>query len=373
MIYLDHAATTPPDGAVIQAMADCMAAAWHNPGSAYAASEAPRRVLRMARQAIAGMLNARPQEVLFTSGGSEGNTQAVALARGGHAVVGAVEHASVLKAARRMAAEVTLVPPDADGRIPPDAVKQALRPDTRLVCVQLANNETGVLQPVGEIGALARARHIPFLCDAVQAFGRVPIDVRGLNIDLLTLSAHKFRGPRGAGALVVRQGIPLEPLIDGGGQEFGLRSGTENVPAIEGMRVAAELAAANMDARAERDTALAAGFLRRLKGLVPGCRLLAEGAPRLPGVMAVLLPGLSSEQAVADLDLLGVQVSAGAACAARSSQVSHVYRAMGLDERDARCVIRVSLGRENTAEEMAIAATAIAEVYEKRSVKSDKF
>lgn len=366
MIYLDHAATTPPDRAVIQAMADCMSAAWHNPGAAYAASEAPRRMLRRARQAVAGMLNARPQEVLFTSGGSEGNAQAVTLARGGHVVVGAVEHASVLRAARRMAAEVTSVPPDADGRIPPEAVARALRPDTRLVCVQLANNETGVLQPVGEIGALARARRIPFLCDAVQAFGKVPIDVRALNVDLLTLSAHKFRGPRGAGGLYVRQGIPLEPLIDGGGQEFGLRSGTENVPAIEGMRVAAALAMADMDARAERDKALAAAFLQRLKDLVPGCRLLAEGAPRLPGVMAVLLPGLSSEQAVADLDLLGVQVSAGAACSARSSQVSHVYRAMGLSERDARCVIRVSLGWENTEAEMIAAAQAVAGVYERR-------
>ena len=164
----------------------------------------------------------------------------------------------------------------------------------------------------------------------------------------------------------MRQGVPLAPLIDGGGQEFGLRSGTENVPAIEGMRVAAELAARGMEARAEREKALAAGFLARLKALVPGCRLLAEDAPRLPGVMALLLPGLSSEQAVADLDLMGIQVSAGAACSARSDHVSHVYRAMGLEEKDARCVIRVSLGRENTSEEMAIAAEAIAEVYGKR-------
>ena len=366
MIYLDHAATTPPDPAVIRAMGEAMAAAWHNPGAAYAASEAPRRMLRQARQAIAGMLNARPQEVLFTSGGTEGNNQAASLVRGGHAVVGAVEHASALNAARHFAGEVTLGPPDADGRVLPGAVAAAMRPDTRLICVQFANNETGVLQPVAEIGSLARSRRVPFLCDAVQAFGKIPIDMRALNIDLLTLSAHKLCGPRGAGCLVARQSVPLQPLIRGGGQELGLRSGTENVPAIEGMRVAAALAARDLGKRSERMQALSEAFLRRLKALVPECRLLAEHAPRLGGVMALLLPGLSSEQAVADLDLMGIQVSAGAACAARTGHVSHVYRAMGLEDRDARCVIRVSPGVENTPEELELAARGIAEVYRRR-------
>ena len=366
MIYLDHAATTQPDEAVVRAMADGMAVAWRNPGAAYSASEAPRRMLRQARQTVADMLNAQPQEILFTAGGTEGNNQAMTLAEGGHAVVGAVEHASVLKAAQRRAAQVTVIPPDGSGRIPPEAVGRALRPDTRLICVQYANNETGALQPVAAIGALARSRRVPFLCDAVQAFGKIPIDVRSLNVDLLTLSAHKLYGPRGAGCLYVRQGVPLRPLLEGGGQEFGLRSGTEDVPAIEGMRVAAELAARDMDARLSRIQELESAFIRSLKNRVPGCRLLAEDAPRLPGVMALLLPGLPSEQAVADLDLMGIQVSAGAACSARSDLVSHVYLAMGLSEADARCVIRVSLGRENTAEEMEIAAAAIAEVYGKR-------
>lgn len=367
MIYLDHAATTPPDEAVIRAMDACMRAAWHNPGAAYAAADAARRALRLCRQTVAGMLNAQPQEILFTSGGSEGNNQAAALTRGGHAVVGATEHASVLKAAESFADAVTLVPPDDQGRVSPGAVERALRPDTKLVAVQFANNETGVLQPVREIGALARSRRIPFLCDAVQAFGRVPVDVKALNIDLLTLSAHKFHGPRGAGCLYVRQGVPLKPLIEGGGQEFGLRSGTENVPAIEGMRVAAELAAADMAARSERDRALSQTFIECLKRLVPGCRLLGANALRLSGVMAVLLPGLPSEQAVADLDLLGIQVSGGAACAARAGRASHVYRAMGLSETDARCVLRISLGRENTSEDMDAAADAIAQVYSKRT------
>ena len=365
-MYLDNAATTRLSRRAMAAMLPLMEGEQGNPSSLHSYAREARKALERARGQVARCIGADEGEIVFTSGGSEGNNQAVALARGGHVVVGAVEHASVLNAARRVAGEVTLVPTDGEGVVTLEAIERAMRPDTRLVCVQLANNESGVLQPVREIGMLTRARRVPLLCDAVQGFGRVPIDARALNIDLMTLSAHKFYGPRGAGCLYVRQGVPLEPLIEGGGQEFGLRSGTENAPAVEGMRVAAELAARDMAARAERERALAAAFLRRLSARVPDCRLLARNAPRLPGVMALLLPGLPSEQAVADLDLLGVQVSGGAACAARSGRASHVYRAMGLCEADARCVVRVSLGRDNTEGEMEIAAEAIARVYTAR-------
>ncbi len=368
MIYLDHAATTPPDERVIEAMSACLRGAWQNPGAAYSAAGEARRVLRRARQTLADMLNAEAQEILFTSGGTEGNNQALALARGGHAVIGAAEHASVLNAAKRIGCAVTLVPPDPSGVVSAESVGRALRPDTRLICVQLANNETGVVQPVREIGALARAARVPFLCDAVQAFGRVPVDVKAMNIDLLTISAHKFYGPRGAGCLYARQGVPVAPLIDGGGQEFGLRSGTENVAAVEGMRVAAELAAADMPAEAERERALTGHFIKRLSALVPAARILGADAPRLPGLVAVLMPGLSSEQAIADLDLMGVQVSGGAACAARSRDVSHVYRAMGLSDADARCVLRISVGRGTTADDLTTAAEAVAEVYRRRAI-----
>ena len=249
----------------------------------------------------------------------------------------------------------------------PKDVARALRPDTRLISVQYGNNETGVLQPVREIGALARARRIPFHCDAVQAFGHVPVDVRGCGIDLLTLSAHKFYGPRGAGALFVRQGIPLKPLIAGGGQEFGLRSGTENTAAIAGMRAAAEVAQANMHAEAARQRELLSGFVADLRRRVPDCRLLGEGAARLPGIAALLLPGLPSAQAVADLDLMGIQVSGGSACAARSDETSHVYSAMGLCDADARCVLRVSVGRGTTGADLRAAADAIARVHARRT------
>lgn len=363
MIYLDHAATTRADGRVIDEMARCMREAWANPSAAYGAAGMARRELRRARTALAALLNAAPQEVLFTSGGTEGNNQAVALAAGGHAVVSAIEHASVLNAARALCREVTLVPPDATGRVDPEAVARALRPDTKLVAAQLANNETGVLQPAAEIGALARARRVPYLCDAVQAFGRVPVDVKAIKADLLTLSGHKLYGPRGVGALYVRQGVALPPLLRGGGQELGYRAGTENLPAVCGLRVAAELAAAGMADEADRERALLDAFLADLRARVPGCSVLGAGAERLPGVAALLLPNLTSEAAIAKLDLLGVQVSGGAACASHDHAPSHVYRAMGLPEGDAARVVRVSIGRDTTEKDLRDAAEAFGRVY----------
>lgn len=359
MIYLDHAATTRPDDRVIQAMAACMAEAWANPSALYEAAGLARRELRLARRALSDTLNALPGEVIFTSGGSEANSQALALASGGHAVVSAIEHASVLNAARHWAGDVSLVMPDKDGVVQPESVAAAIRPDTRLISVQLVNNETGAVQPVREIGALARSRRVPFHCDAVQAFGQVPVDVRALNADLLSLSAHKFYGPRGAGALFVRQGIDLKPLVDGGGQELGLRSGTENIPAICGMRVAAELAMADMAERAERERALLDGFISKLRGKIPGVRQLCAEAERAPGIAALLLPGMDSEMMVARLDVRGIAVSPGAACASREKKPSHVYRALGLSERDARCVIRVSVGRFTTEAELDQAAGVV--------------
>lgn len=364
MIYLDHAATTKPDGRVIEAVARCMAENWANPSSPCAMAGDARRELRLARQAVAGMLNAGAGEIVFTSGGSEANSQAMTMARSGHAVVSAIEHHSVLNAARRWAEEATPVQPDANGVVRPEVVAAAIREDTRLISVQLVNNETGVIQPVAAIGAIARARRIPFHCDAVQAFGQIPIDVRAMNIDLLSLSAHKLYGPRGAGALWVRQGIDIGPLIDGGGQEFGLRSGTENVPGVCGLRVAAALAREDMDVRAARERALIDGFIRELRKTIPGAAPLCLRAERAPGIVAVLLPGMDSERMIAALDLRDIAVSGGAACALAAREPSHVYRALGLSERDARCVIRVSVGRHTTREEMAAAAGAIERIYE---------
>ena len=352
-IYLDHAATTPVDERVIEAMTRCMRESFANPSAAYSAAGHARKAQRMARQTVARLLGCDQNEVFFTSGGTEGNNWAMQAARGKHAVVSAIEHASVLEAAKAYAAEVTLALPDADGVIQPEAVASAIRPDTALVSVQWANNETGVLQPVHEIARIAHKHGALFHADAVQAFGHVAVDVE--NIDLLTISAHKFYGPRGAGCLYVKSGTRLSPLLHGGGQESGLRAGTENTPAIYGLGMAAELAEADMAERAEREQALLDLFVQALSG----CSVSVLGGERLPSVLALFIPGRESEELIAKLDLKGIQVSGGAACAAGSNQASHVYRAMGLSERDARCVLRVSVGRGNTSEQMIAAASAL--------------
>ena len=363
VINLDHAATTRPEPEVIAAVTECMRDCWANPSAAYQGASQARRMLLQTRRTLAKLLRCDPAEIVFTSGGTESNNTALRLAEGRHAVVSAVEHSSVLEAARLWAKDVTCVQPESRGLIHPEAVEAALRPDTALVSVQWANNETGVRQSVEVIGRMLRARRIPFHVDAVQAVGHVPVDVACC--DMLSLSAHKFYGPRGAGALVVRQGTPMKPLLAGGGQEGGRRSGTENVPAIAGMGVAADMALKDMLPRAERERQLLRELLGLLQADIPGVTLLGEDAARLPGIMAVRFPGLPSEIAIAALDSLGIQVSGGAACAASSGEASHVYRAMGLSEAEAREVLRISIGRHTTGEDIRTAAQAMAAVWRK--------
>ena len=354
-IYLDYAATTPVDGRVLQAMMDCMRENFYNPSAAYSASGAARRAQRLARQAVGRMLGCDANRVFFTSGGTESNNWAMQAARGKHAVVSAIEHASVLEAAKAFCSEVTYVQPDENGVIRPENVEKAIRPDTALVSVMWANNETGVLQPVKAIARIAHANGALFHTDAVQAFGHVPADVQ--DADLLSLSAHKFYGPRGAGCLYIRSGVSLPAMLSGGGQESGLRAGTENTPAICGLGMAAEIAEKEMAQHAERESRLMQLFLAEV--LPDGVKLLAANAPRLPGVAALFIPGRESEAVIAKMDLAGIQISGGAACAAGSGKPSHVYRAMGLDERDAGCVIRISIGRNTTEEEILTAAAEL--------------
>lgn len=359
-VYLDHAATTPAEGEVIAAMAECMRHAAANPSAAYDAAGEARRVQRLCRNFLAEMLRVDSGDIVFTSGGTEGNNQAVQSFLVGHAVIAAIEHASVLMPARLC--DATLVPPDPTGRVSPEAIAAALRPDTRLICLQAANNETGVIQPISEVGEMARRRRIHFHVDAVQAFGHIPVDARCC--DSLAVSAHKFGGPRGIGALYVRPGAQVKPLLLGGGQESGLRSGTENTPAIRGMHAAAELAAADMADRARRESALMADFIARLRAAIPTLRVLGEDQPRLPGIAALHFPGMNTEKAIAALDLLGVMVSGGAACGSRDHAPSHVYTGMGLSPREAREVVRVSVGRHTAEEELCYAAECIIRVHQ---------
>ena len=353
MIYLDYAATTPADEQVMAEMMRCMRDCFANPSAAYGAAGAARKEHRLSRRQISHMLGCDPTEVFFTSGGTESNNWALQAARGKHAVVSAIEHASVLEAAGRWASSVTWVQPDAQGVIQPQSVEAAIRGDTALVSVQWANNETGVLQPVEEIGQIAHRHGALFHTDAVQAFGHVPVNASCC--DLLSLSGHKLYGPRGVGCLFVRSGTSLPPLLFGGEQESGLRAGTENTPAICGLGMAAKLAQEDMDKRAHNERALISAFAQAL----PEARMLGWQAKRLPGVAAFHLPGLESERVIAHLDLHGVCVSGGAACASASHEPSHVYRAMGLDDREARCVIRVSVGRLTSMEDMLEAARLI--------------
>jgi len=360
-IYLDHAATTPADERVIDAMCRCMRESWANPSAAYEAAGTARKAQRLARASVSSLLRADPAEIFFTSGGTESNAWAALACRGKHAVASAAEHASVLESIRREAACVTLVKPDENGVIQPQKVLEALRPDTALVSVQWANNETGVIQPIAEISRIVRKSHALLHSDAVQAFGRIPVDAS--LCDLMSVSAHKLYGPRGAGALYIRTGAALPALFAGGHQESGLRAGTENTPAICGFGVACDIAAADMEAESQRECEMMNLFVENLR--IPGLRILGQNAPRLPGVAALYLPGCPSEAVIAQMDLRGIAVSGGAACAAGTGRASHVYTAMGLSEKDAKCVIRVSCGRTSTKEALAHAAQALSEISQR--------
>lgn len=356
-IYLDHAATTFAEEAVIDAMARCMRDTAYNASAAYSAAGEARRIHRLCRLQLSSMLGCQAQDIYFTSGGTEANNWAVQSFAGQHAVIAATEHHSILEAARTCGCRVTLVYPDGSGFVSPQAIENALTPETQLICLQAANNETGVIQPVSEVYAIARARGIHLHVDAVQAFGHIPVSAACCGS--MSLSAHKLYGPRGAGALYIRPGSPIRPLLSGGGQESGMRAGTENTPAICGFHVAAQMADEDMLLRSGRERSLLAAFVRRLQACAPAIRLLGDGRERLPSVAALLLPGVSSEAVIAALDLQGILISGGAACAARSGTPSHVYTAMGLSAQEAACVIRVSIGRHTSDDDLSAAAEAI--------------
>lgn len=363
MIYLDHAATTRPEVSVVEAMCTCMQNVYANPSAAYSQAGDARKILRKARESLSEMIGCDRNELFFTSGGTESNNWALQAARGKHVVLSAIEHSSVLEAARVCGCDITLVSPTSDGSVSTSDIEKAIRPDTALISVQLANNETGVLQPVAEIGELARKHRILFHCDAVQAFGHIPVDVRKLKVDLLSATSHKLYGPRGAGLLYIRSGKSIPVLIAGGGQENNRRSGTENVAAIHGFRLAAEMAYSDMQARAQSEKALLEEFFQTISAAIPQAKLLGANAERVPGIIAILLPGLASETAIAKLDMAGIQVSGGAACASAHGQPSHVYRSMGLTDNEAACVLRISPGRHTTAEELHTAGNALLSIW----------
>ncbi|HXO21460.1 MAG TPA: cysteine desulfurase family protein [Thermoanaerobaculia bacterium] len=359
-VYLDHNATTPLDPRVREAMLPWLGERWGNPSSVHAFGQAAREAVEAAREQVADLLGARPPEVVFTASGTEANNAVMFDAarragNAGHVVVSALEHPSVRAAAARLEAagmEVSRIPPGRDGVVPAAAVLAALRPDTRLVCLMRAHNELGTLQPVAEVAAACRERGILLLCDAVQAVGKIAVDVNALGADFLTLGAHKFGGPLGAAALWVRKGRPLDGLLVGGSQERRRRAGTENVPAIVGLGAAAALAAAELPARGSHLTALRDRFeegLRDLSGAIVHC----AGSPRLPNTSNFALPGVEGEALLIRLDLAGYAVSTGAACASGTVEPSPALLAAGIPEAEALSSLRVSFGPANRAEEVA--------------------
>jgi cysteine desulfurase len=369
MIYLDHNASTPVRPEVIDAMLVALRDLGANPSSAHRDGQRVRAAVEAARDQVAALVNARADEVVFVSGGTEGDHLAIvggALARreaGRTVAFAAIEHHAVHGAAELLAdlgwAHVTL-PCDADGRTPPDAV-DSLPVGTTLLSVMLANNETGVLQPVAELTTRARARGMLVHCDAVQATGKVAVDVAALGVDYLVLSGHKFGGPKGAGALVIRRGAPLKPLQRGTGHERGRRGGTENVPGIVGLGLAAEYAAAELAAEGVRLASLRERFEQGLLAAVPDAVIHGARVPRLPNTINASFPGARADHLLLALDARGVAVSAGAACASGAVEPSPVLAAMGVPRALAISALRFSLGRTTTEAEVALALAALAD------------
>lgn len=368
-IYLDHAATSPLRPEALEKMLPYFSRSAGNASSLHAAGREARKAVEEARRRIADVLGAEPREIFFTSGGSESDNWAVrcgAEASGKrHIVTSAIEHHAVLYSCRemeRLGYEVTYLTPDPQGTISPEAVKAAIRPDTGLISIMAANNEIGTLEPAAEIGRVAREAGIVFHTDAVQAVGAVPVDVNAWGVDMLSLSGHKFGGPKGVGALYLRRGTRLHSLICGGAQERGLRAGTENVPGVAGMGEALRLAAEELPRESLRLAALRDELYRLLLQAVPGCRLNGSPSRRLPGNLHLSIPGVDAQSLLARLDLEGLQCSGGSACTSGSMEPSHVLAALGLSEEETRGSVRLTLGRENTEEEIRRAAEILSSV-----------
>ncbi len=370
IVYLDNAATTPVDPRVIEAMATCLGidGDFANPSATgHAPGRRARARVEQAREEVASLVGARPAQVIWTSGATEADNLAVLGAarfygsRGQHIVTARTEHPAVLDACRQLEREgfaVTYLVPGSDGIVEPAQVESALRPETILVSLMHVNNEIGVVQDIGAVGRLCRARGVLFHVDAAQSAGKLPLDVERDCIDLLALTAHKVHGPKGVGALCVRlePRIGLVPLLHGGGQERGLRSGTLPTHQIVGMGVAYRIAALEMATDSARITRLRDRLWQGLAGL-PGVALNGHVAQRAPGILSITIDGVEGESLL--FELPGLAVASGSACATASAEPSYVLRALGRSDRLAQSSLRLSLGRYTTAEEIELAIAAI--------------
>jgi cysteine desulfurase len=371
-IYLDHNATTPLDPRVLEAMLPWMRGVHGNPSSIHHPGREARAALDRARVQVAALVNAQPAQVVFTSGGTEADNLAlkgVCTAKSqGRVLVSAIEHAAVLGPAddlMRRGWNVQRLPVDADCRLDVEALQNMLADDVRLVSVMLANNETGAIQNVKAVVAAAHSRGALVHTDAVQAAGKLPLDFGTLGTDLMSLSAHKFNGPRGVGALIMDRHLDLRPQINGGGQEHGMRGGTENLAGIIGFGQAAELAHTELDRHSRDWRALRDKFEAGIKSM-PGISIFAEQAERLPNTVQIGIAGFDGEMAVMELDKRGIAVSSGSACHSGSGQPSHVLLAMGVDAMQARTAVRISFGTGNTTHDVEMLLARLAEFASKR-------
>ena len=370
-IYFDNNATTPLLPEVFEAMSPYFIESFGNASSIHRQGQRARAAVEQAREHVAELIGSRPAEVVFTSGGTEGDNLAIfgVVSPGQHIITTAIEHHAVLNACKKLEAEgveLTIITVDGQGRVNPDDVKSALRPNTQLISVMMANNETGVLQPVREIGRIAAEADVFFHTDAVQAAAKVPIDVNEINCDLLTIAGHKMHAPQGTGALYVRRGTLLKPLLYGGRHERSRRAGTENLAGIVGLGKAAELAQKWF---AENGPAQMAALRDRLErgvlAQIERVRVNSGSAPRTPNTSNILFDCIEGEAFVIAMDLKGISVSTGAACSSGAIEPSHVLVAMGLNPDEARGSIRFSLGKQNTAEEVDTVLELLPEVLSK--------
>ncbi len=373
MIYADNAATTKMSRAAIDAMLQCMETEYGNPSSLYALGQRAKETLESARAEVAAAIGAEPGEILFTSGGSEADNQALrsAAAQGAkkgkrHIISTAFEHHAILHTLQRLESEgfeVTLLPVHEDGLVRVDELEAAIRDDTCLVSVMYANNEIGTIQPVAEIGAVCAARGVPFHTDAVQAVGHLPIDVKAQSIDMLSASAHKFHGPRGVGFLYAKKGTRLINLIEGGAQERGKRAGTENVAAIVGMAAALKESVAQMEETAARVRPLRDRLIAGL-GEIPHSALNGDRTRRLPGNVNYCFEGIEGESLLLLLDDRGICASSGSACTSGSLDPSHVLLAIGRVHDVAHGSLRLTLGDDATEEDVGYIIKNVKEVVE---------
>ena len=360
-VYADNAATTKLSPAVLEAMMPYLTEEYGNPSSLYRFGNHAKRAIEQARKEVADVLGAEPFEILFTGGGTEADNWVKEImrslkARGkNHFITSAVEHHALLHSAQRLQKEgfeVTFIPVDREGRIDPEQVRAAIRPETGLVSIMFANNEIGTIYPIHVLGAIWRQAGVLCHTDAVQAAGHLPINVKEMNIDLLSLSAHKFHGPKGVGAFYCRRGIPLPSLIDGGAQERGKRAGTENVAGIVGLGAALRLANEEMSEASARVSAMRDRLIDGILQTVPMCRLNGPRHNRLPGNCNISFLGIEGESLLLRLDLAGIAASSGSACASSSLDPSHVLLAIGLPHEVAHGSVRLSLSDYNTEEDV---------------------